>query len=257
MAESLDRMVTQVPEEEVFPTPTQVEGQPNKMPGCDGTPIAHAAKETYHSSTNEQVRIVTPAPKKEVVPTPTETPLKVVQVQRKSEKKMTLIPPKKKDNPKLSKQYKKKNEVIKDDPKQKKISNLFKPIMKTTSSTVDEIPSNNDIYIKDNNFEDDLTFEDNLGCPTDFKNFEKREDSKSQIPDQPERQVLGKFLEGSKSITKKNAPDLALTGLTGITLSSTISNQHLAGESWRPNDHQDQVETSEHSGCGSNSVSLT
>ena len=129
--------------------------------------------------------------------------------------------------------------------------------MKTTSSPVDEIPSNIDIYKKDNNFEDDLTFEDNLGCPTDLKNFEKVEDSKFQTPDQPERQVLGKFLEGSNSITKKNAPDLAVTGLTGRSLISTISNQHLAGESWRPNDHQDQVETSEHSGIGSNSVSLT
>ena len=38
---------------------------------------------------------------------------------------MTLIPPKKKDNPKLSKQYKKKNEVIKDDPKQNKYEVLI------------------------------------------------------------------------------------------------------------------------------------
>ena len=86
MAESLDRMVTQVPEERVFPTPTQVEGLIDKVPGCDGTPIVHAAKETYHSSANGQVRIVTPAPKKDVVPTPTKTPLKEVQIQRKSEK---------------------------------------------------------------------------------------------------------------------------------------------------------------------------
>ena len=102
---------------------------------------------------------------------------------------MTLIPPKKKDNPKLSKQYKKKNEVIKDDPKQKKISNLFKPIMKTTFSPVDEIPSNIDIYMEDNNFEDDLTFEDNPGCLADCMNFEKGEDGRIQTPDQPEQQA--------------------------------------------------------------------
>ena len=80
----LDRMVTQIPEEKVIPTPTQVEGQ---------------------------VKIVTPEPKKKAVPTSTE---------RKSEKKMTLVPPKKKDNPKLPRKYKKNSDVLKDDPNRKK-----------------------------------------------------------------------------------------------------------------------------------------
>ena len=126
--------------------------------------------------------------------------------------------------------------------------------MTTTSSIVDKIPSNIDIYMKDNNFEHDLAFEDNLGCATDVKNVEDR---KSQTPDQPERQCLEKFLEVSKSPTMKEAPDLAVKRLTGIPLLSQLSNQQLAGESLRPNDHQDQVATSEYSGKGSTSISLT
>ena len=238
---SLERMVTQVSEEKVFPTPTQLEGQVkyyiSRPRGLDKMVTQVPEERVFPTPTQVegQVRIVASAPEKKVVPKSTKKEV----VPKPTEKKMTLIPPKKKDNPKLSKQNKtkenkKKDKVMKDDPKQRKISNLFKPILKTTSSTVDEISSNIDIYTRDNNFEDDRTCEDNLGCPTDCKNFEKGEDSKSQTPDQPERQFLGKFLEGSKSITMKNAPDLAVTGLAGISLFSTISNQHLAGESWRP-----------------------
>ena len=108
--------------------------------------------------------------------------------------------------------------------------------------------------MKDNNFEDDLNFEDNLGCATERQNLEV---SRPQKPEQPERQVLEKFLECSKSQTIKKALDLAVKRLTGIALFSQLSNQHLAGESCRPNDHQDQVVTSENSGRGSISKSLT
>ena len=45
---------------------------------------------------------------------------------------------------------------------------MFRPVMKKTSSTVDQVTSNIDIYMKDNNFEDDPNFEDNLGCATDM-----------------------------------------------------------------------------------------
>ena len=43
---------------------------------------------------------------------------------------------------------------------------MFRPVMKKTSSTVDQVTSNIDIYMKDNNFEDDPNFED--GCATDM-----------------------------------------------------------------------------------------
>ena len=144
----------------------------------------HPRDYTTSRSAKRQDRMVTHVPEKKEVPTPPQprenmnvnknegvnpAHLKVGQVTNKSEKKMTLLPPKKKDNPTIARQYKKKNEFKKDDPNQKKISNLFKPIMKTTSSIVDKVPSNIDIYMEDNNFEDDLTFEDNLGCSTVIK----------------------------------------------------------------------------------------
>ena len=185
---------------------------------------------------------------------------KIEDVSKPTEKKMTLAPPKKKDNPKMSKQIKtketnnkKKDKVKEDDPKQRKITNLFKPKLKTTSATEDDISSSSNIYEKDNNFEDDLTCEDNLG----YVSLGKRKDRKPQTPDKPERQVLEKFPEGSNKKTKKNAPDLALTGLAGNQLFSRISNQHLASESWGPNDNPGQVETSGNSGNGSDSASLT
>ena len=184
----------------------------------------------------------------------------VSKLSKPTDKKMTLAPPKKKDNPKVSKQNKtketnnkKKDKIKEDDPKQRKITNLFKPKLKTTSGTEGDISSSSNIYKKDDNFEDDLTYEDNLG----HMNLRKREDRTPQTPDKPERQVLEKFPEGSNAKTKKNAPDLALTGLAGNQLFSRISNQHLASESWGPNDNPGQVETSGNSGNGSDSASLT
>ena len=267
---SLERMVTQVSEEKVFPTPTQLEGQVkyyiSRPRGLDKMVTQVPEESVFPTPTQVegQVRIVASAPEKKVVPKSTKKEV----VPKPTERKMTLVPPKKKDNPKISKQLskqnktkenKKKDKVMKDDPKQQKISNLFKPKLKTTSNIVDKKSSTTNIYKKDNNFEDDLTSEDNFGCPTGYKSHEKRKNSNPQTPDKPERQDLEKFPECSNTITitKKNAPDLAVTGLAGNQLFSTISNQHLAGESLRPNDSQDQVETSYHPGCGSDSVSLT
>ena len=71
MAKSVDRMVTQVPEEEAFPKPSQVEEHFKKVPNCDGTPTVPTAKVTTQSSAKMEDRMVTPVPKKEVVPTPT------------------------------------------------------------------------------------------------------------------------------------------------------------------------------------------
>ena len=125
---------------------------------------------------------------------------------------------------------------------------------KTTPDTVDRIPSQTDIYLRETDYEDYLKCEDNFGCTINRKELDI---SRSQTPIQSEQKILDKFLELSKSKTMKEAPDLAIIRLTGKSLISNISNQHLAGKSWRPNDSQDQVETSYHPGCGSDSVSLT
>ena len=48
-------------------------------------------------------------------------------------KKMTLLPPGKKDNPKTIRQNKKKKNKIHNEHGQKKITNMFKPLMKTSA----------------------------------------------------------------------------------------------------------------------------
>ena len=235
MAQEQDRMVTQIPSAEEVPTPSQMGKYDNKAPRKEGMTMVPVGKDTTHCLEQKKERMVTQRP--EI-----------------TKKKTTLLPPRKEDNPKAVRQYKKKKGEHSIDPNQKKISNMFRPKVKTTSNTVDQTTSNINIYMKDNNFEDDLVFEDNLGCTTNSRSCEG---SRPQTPKQPEKQFLEKFLEGSKFQTMNAAPDLAVSRLAGKTLISQISNQHLAGGSWRPNDRKDQVETSDNSGKGSISQSLT
>ena len=68
------------------------------------------------------------------------------------------------------------------DPGQKKISNMFRPVMKKTSSTVDQVTSNIDIYMKDNNLEDDPDIKDNPGCPTNKPIMKTTSNMVDQLP---------------------------------------------------------------------------
>ena len=86
----------------------------------------HPRDYTTSRSAKRQDRMVTHVPEKKEVPTPPQprenmnvnknegvnpAHLKVGQVTNKSEKKMTLLPPKKKDNPTIARQYKNKNGI--------------------------------------------------------------------------------------------------------------------------------------------------
>ena len=159
------------------------------------------------------------------------------EVEDTQRKKTKLLPPTKNDQPMPQKRKYVKSKTkmkIENDQKQKKITNMFKP--KPPSRTVDNKTSEMNIYTEDNNFKDDLIFEDIFeDNPSNISGL-----SSGVCSPQP---LVRQDLPGSSDIhdisivslisTNQQQPDLARKGLA---LVSSISNQQITGESGRPND---------------------
>ena len=143
----------------------------------------------------------------------------------KKKNNIKLIPPKETDQPKpLKRKYTKPKLKIENDQKRKKISSMFKP--KLPYRILDNETSTLNIYTEDNNFEDDLTLEDN---PTTISGLRKGVCSPQPLAEQ-DLTGSNDVLEDSKYqiFSNQQQPDLAIKRLPFLP---DNSNQQITGES--------------------------